>query len=308
MWLKILGIIGRRIKIKLSIIKLRYSNLLKRIKSKLSMDIEKLAEEHNKDYINKTDWRVRKPHVVFLKDNPTRKIVLSNNWVLESDKLETMLDKPNDVAIYSNISLNALNDAIIFHKEEIVPRVNSGFLSKPLNQTKLKKYYDYFEKIITAVVFAYTSIEAFANICIPTDYTYEEEKNGKKNIYNKADIEKTFSLRDKFKKNLPEILDSDNPCEEKWWTRFTELENLRNEIIHSKESKSEERYSKLLSSKIFKKVEVHKEVIEFFGKYIKQNKYKLLDDYPNNFGFDSYKVKLMSKENFYRSVKVIRGY
>lgn len=272
------------------------------------MDIEKLAEEHNKDYINKTDWRVRKPHVVFLKDNPTRKIVLSNNWVLESDKLETMLDKPNDVAIYSNISLNALNDAIIFHKEEIVPRVNSGFLSKPLNQTKLKKYYDYFEKIITAVVFAYTSIEAFANICIPTDYTYEEEKNGKKNIYNKADIEKTFSLRDKFKKNLPEILDSDNPCEEKWWTRFTELENLRNEIIHSKESKSEERYSKLLSSKIFKKVEVHKEVIEFFGKYIKQNKYKLLDDYPNNFGFDSYKVKLMSKENFYRSVKVIRGY
>jgi hypothetical protein len=272
------------------------------------MYFEKTAEDHNKEYISKTDWRVSKPHVAFLKDNPDKIIVLSNNWVLESDKLETMLDKPNDVAIYSNISLNALTDAKKFHKEEIVPRVNSGFPPKTLNQENLKKYYDYFELMITAVVFAYSSIEAFANNCLPCDYTCEEERNGKKNIYNKTEIEKIFSLRDKLKKNIPEILDSDNPCKERWWTRFIELENLRNEIIHSKESKSEDRYSKLLSSKIFKIVEVHKEVIEFFGRFIQQNKQELLDDYPNKFGFDTYKVRLISKEDFEKSVRVIKGY
>jgi len=272
------------------------------------MDVEKIAEEHNKEYIEKTDWRVRKPNVAFLKDNPSQKIVLSNNWVLESDKLETMLDKPNDVAIYSNIADKALNEAKVFHAEEIVPRVNSDFPPKTLNQENLKRYYDYFENVVTAVVFAYTSIEAFVNICIPSDYSYKLEKNGNVTNYNKSEIEKTFALRDKLKKILPEILDSDNPCEEKWWTIFTGLENLRDEIIHSKGSKSEDRYSKLLSSKIFNIVAVHKSVIIFFGKFINENKKELLDEYPNNFNYDTYKVRFMTKENFDKSRKVIRGY
>lgn len=272
------------------------------------MEFEEKAAEHNKEYIEKTDWRVRKPHVLFNENNCNKKIVLSNNWVLESDNLETMLDKPNDVAIYSNIAFSNLGKAKLFHRAEIIPRQKSGWGSTTLNQTSLKKYYDYFETIITSVVFAYTAIEAFANICIPSNFTYSyTDKNG--NIVNvgKKEIEQKFSLREKLKIILPLILNSASPTQQKWWAKFTELENLRNEIIHSKDSKSEDRYSKLLSSSIFRKVEIHKEVIEFFGQAINANKKELLDEYPNGFGYDTYRVKKANEENFNRSVEVVLG-
>ena len=111
---------------------------------------------------------------------------------------------------------------------------------------------------------------------------------------------------DKLKIILPEIIGCESPVGQKWWSKFTELENLRNEIIHSKESKSKDRYSKLLSTSIIRKVEVHKEVIEFFGKEISIMKTELLDEYPNGFGYDYYKVKKMTYENFKKSIDVIR--
>lgn len=272
------------------------------------MSFEEKAKEHNQKYIEQTDIRVKKPHVFFHQDDSNRKIVLSNNWVLESDKLETMIDRPNDVAIYSSIALSNLEIAKEFHKKEVVPRQQSGFGSKTLKKPKISEYYDYFETVITAVIFAYTSIEAFANICIPQKYTYSyTDKNGEGVTKNKEEIERTATLREKLKIILPEIIGCKSPTNQKWWTKFTELENLRNEIIHSKESKSEDRYSKLLSTSIIRKVEVHKEVIEFFGDEISVKKIELIDEYPNGFKHDYYKVKKMTDENFKNSIKVIRG-
>jgi hypothetical protein len=271
------------------------------------MSFEEKAKAHNLEYIEQTDIRVKKPHVFFHQENPNLKIVLSNNWVLESDKLETMIDTPNDVAIYSSISISNLEKAKEFHKKEIIPRQQSGFGSKTITKPLITEYYDYFEKTITAIIFAYTSIEAFANICIPNDYTYSyTDKQGEVIVRTKEEIERTATLREKLKIFLPEIIGCTSPTNRKWWTKFTELENLRNEIIHSKESKSEERYSKLLSSSIIRKVEVHKEVIEFFGTEIAVNKVELIDEYPNGFQHDYYKVKKMTHENFKRSIKVIK--
>jgi hypothetical protein len=272
------------------------------------MPFKELAEKHNKEYIESTDWRVRKPHVCFHEDKPDLKIVISNNWVLESDNLETMLDKPNDVAIYSNIAQTALTKAKAFHAKYIIPRVNSGFGSHTLRQEELKDYYNYFEIIITAVVFAYNSIETFANICIPDTYTLSIiDNSGNEVIFNKSLIERQFTLRDKLKKILPEVLSCESPTQQKWWEPFTKLESLRNEIVHSKDSKSEDRYSKLLSSRIFKIVQIHKEVIEFFGKCIHDSDNSLLDEYPNGFGYDTYKVKKMKDANFKKSMDVLKG-
>ena len=88
------------------------------------MEFEEIAAKDNREYIEKTDWRVRKPHVLFHENNPNKKIVVSNNWVLESDNLETMLDKPNDVAIYSNISTSNLEKVKKFHKEKILSLIH----------------------------------------------------------------------------------------------------------------------------------------------------------------------------------------
>lgn len=219
-----------------------------------------------------------------------------------------MLDKPNDVAIYSNIAQTALDKARAFHKKHIIPRVNSGFGSHTLRQKELKEYYDYFEVIITAVVFAYNSIETLSNICIPDNYTYSTvDRSGDDIVMNKNQLERHFSLREKLKIILPNVLSCESPCQQKWWQPFTKLEDLRNEIMHSKDSKSEDRYSNLLSSKIFKIIQIHKEVIEFFGKSIYESDNSLLDEFPNGFGFDTYKVKKVKDANFKKSMGVIQG-
>lgn len=269
------------------------------------MEFDEIAAKHNREYIEKTDWRVRKPHVIFHEDNPHKKIVIPNNWVLESDNLETMLDKPNDIAIYSNISMSNLEKVKNFHKETIIPRQKSGWGSKILKQNELKKYYDYFEIAITSIVFAYTAIEAFANTCIPNGFTYSYTNKGEKFTDVKETIEKTYSLRKKLKDILPSILGCTSPTQEKWWTKFTELENLRNEIIHSKDSKSEDRYSKLLSTSLIRKVDVHKDVIQYYGNIINKKKKDLLDEYPNGFGFDTFKVKKTNDENFKRRCELL---
>lgn len=270
------------------------------------MEFEEAAKKHNLEYIERTDWRVKKPLVIFHEKNPEKKLVLSNNWVLESDNLETMLDKPNDVAIYSNISMSNLEKAKDFHQNEIKTRKKNRFPTKALQQEDLKKYYDYFEIIITSVVFAYTAIEAFANICIPSNYIYScLDKKGNTRNMNKEEIERYCSLTEKLKSILPEILNCDKLTTKPLvWQKFIELEKLRDEIIHSKESKAENRYSSLLSSSLFQIIENHKEVIKFFGEAIHTKKSELLDEYPNGFGFDSYRVNKVSDEKFKKSSEI----
>ena len=271
-----------------------------------NMTFEEKAKVHNSQYIDQTDVRVKKPIVFFHHQNCNKRIFLPNNWILESDKLETMMDTPNDVAIYSSISFSHLNIAKEFHRKEIIPRKQSGFGSKTLLKPELTVYYNYFETIITAVIFAYSSIEAFANICIPLTYNYSYTNKGNNVVFkNKEKIERTVSLREKLKKILPEIIGCQSPEMQKWWPIFTELEDLRDEIIHCKESKSEDRYSKLLSTSIIKKVEVHKEVFEFFGNEISTRKKELLDEYPNGFGHDYYNVKKLSDVDYKKSIEEI---
>lgn len=270
------------------------------------MSFKEKAKEHNLKYIQETDIRVNKPNVFFHQDNFNKKLVLPNNWVLESDNLETMLDTPNDVALYSSVSLKHLILAMEFHQAELIPRKKSGFGSKAITKPKLSEYYDYFETIITSVIFAYTAVEAFANICIPFNFTYDcldKEKNTVK--LNKSQIELKLSLDIKLKEILPEIIGCKSPNKETWWTNFKELEDLRNEIIHSKESKSENRYSKLLSAKIEAKILSHRQLIEYFGKAISQSKPELLDKFPNGFGQDYYHIKTRKHSDFEKDSKLL---
>lgn len=73
---------------------------------------------------------------------------------------------------------------------------------------------------------------------------------------------------------------------------------MRNEIIHTKQSNSEERYSKLLSKSIFQHIESHKSAIKFYSAYIKANYKDLLSEIPYNIGYDDLFPKMISDGNF----------
>ncbi|WP_370176380.1 hypothetical protein [Leeuwenhoekiella palythoae] len=265
-----------------------------------------VGKEITKDYRKDRDWRVKKPHIMLNRDNFTRRFIFDSNWVLVFDQLETMLIQPNDVALYSNISDRCLNQALEFYEKVILPRHKQWHGSFPSLEIQ-KEYYDYFEIIIEAVIFAYTALEAFANICIPSGWEYQTDSNGVKTIYSKEAIERKFALRDKFKKIIRPILSTSDPSLENWWMPFTELENLRNEIIHTKQSNSEKRYSKLLSRNIFDIVKNHKKVIHYYGEHISKYRTELLEEYPYEFGYNDIIPGLMTDKNYWKSYKSIHN-
>jgi len=268
--------------------------------------IHEVTKNITQQYRKNKDFRISKPRVLMQRDNFNKHIIMDKNWVLEFDGLETMLITPNDVILYSSISNKNLERAKSFYDEFIIPRHKEYGGSFPSLEIQ-KSYYDYFELIIESIIFAYTAIESFANICIPENYNHITESNGIKTIYSKQAIERKFPLKEKLKKILAEILNTPDVSKEKWWNSFVKLEEIRNEIIHTKQSKSESRYSTLLCKDIFELIKSHKEVINFYGYYIAKNKQDLLNEFPYEFGYDEFYPNLTNKESFEKSVKVLRG-
>jgi hypothetical protein len=263
-----------------------------------------VCKELNNKYRKDNDFRIKKPTIIMHNNDFRKYFILDTNWVISSDKLETFMIRPNDVSLYSNICDKNLVQAEKFYSETITPRYEY-FSGRFPNPEKQSKYYDYFELIINSIIFAYTALEAFANICIPDSYEYTIEKDGIKTIYSKEAIEKKFTLRDKFKNVLRSILNTPDPTRESWWDQFIILENLRDELIHTKQSISEERYSRLLSFSIFKNVRIYKEIIKYYGYYIFENKKELLDEFPYNLGYDELFPGLTNDEGYERSYRVL---
>lgn len=265
-----------------------------------------VGREINERYRKDKDIRIMKPHVMVHRDDYRKYFVLDSNWVLVFDGLETLMIKPNDVSLYSNISDNNLQAAQEFYNKTILPRFKHYYGSFPPIEQQ-REYYNYFELIITALIFAYTALEAFANICIPNNYEYLIKKNGIKTIYSKEAIEQKFSLRDKFKNILHSIITTPDVTKEKWWNSFDKLEKLRDETIHTKQSKSEDRYSQLLSKDIFELISIHKEIISYYGYYISQNKKDLLEEFPYNFGYDDFFPGLMTNEGYEQTNRTLHN-
>ena len=88
------------------------------------------------------------------------------------------------------------------------------------------------------------------------------------------------------KNNLYPIYKTTDPEKETWWTRFNQLEELRNLTIHTKQHLSEQRYGKLLEMEIFETIIVYKSVINFYGQFIRLNSPDIMSEMPYGFGFD----------------------
>lgn len=120
-----------------------------------------ISSKLNDSYRKNKDLRIKRPHILINKENVFKYFVLDKNWVLVFDKLETLMTQPNDVSIYSNIAEKNLKNAILFYNNTILPRHKSYHGSFPSEKTQ-KEYFDYFELIIEAVIFSYTS---FRSVC-----------------------------------------------------------------------------------------------------------------------------------------------
>ena len=245
------------------------------------------------------DNRFAKPLMIVNQENLNHEMTFTTNWTLEGSRRHYTMNRPNDIAIYQSIANKALQRAQDKFKE-----IHSTHIAELiLPETQVSEFFDYFEEIIQAVIMAYTTVECLANTCIPSGHEHTIVEQGVKTIYSKESIERKLSLRDKLKSVIPPIVSVSTPVNEKWWSSFIELEDLRNEIIHTKNSKAEIRYSMFLNERLFKIVSVHNTIVSYYAKLFCEATSYTMNDFPINVGCDELIPGLMTDKNFRKSFR-----
>jgi len=252
------------------------------------------------------DNRVRKPKLLLTETDINKQLKIPTNQLkIDIKNNDIVIQQANDIALYINISKKFLQIAekqqsLMFNSINNFPRT---LLAR---ENEALEAYDYIENIITSIIFSYSAIEAFANTCIsylPDNFSFK----GK----NKTEIlgNQGANLQIKLKSILKDFLQTPNPCEIKkgWWDNFIELENVRNEIIHTKELEAEKRYSKFFNKEIFKWIKVSEDILRFYGEYINMNNKELLIEFPYGYGFDSTSFGFINEENHMDFEKKRRG-
>jgi hypothetical protein len=258
--------------------------------------VSRIREKSNEYMVGK-DFRINKPSVILNENSHSELFTFENKWTLHFDKLYTNMFKPNDVSLYSNISDKNLMEAKELYKKII--NSDNFFISGAFPNEKVQKeYFDYFEKIIQSIIFAFTSIEALLNLCFEVEekYIWVLKRIKNKTEFTSLEIEKLFPFEEKIKLISKQILLIPDNESEAIIKTITDLKTIRDEIIHAKPSKSEERYSKFLHEDIFRIIESHKEFIKTIGSYIFKNKKYLLNVFPYNLDQNEFYPSMFSNE------------
>jgi len=200
---------------------------------------------------------------------------------LKSDEKKYVLIMPNLIALYLNNTKRNITAGIRLLKE-VLKKYQDNV--NELEDDDIKKIYDYFEYIETAIVSIYMAVESFANTCIPEDYKYHKLKsNGVEEIYDKSTIEKNIPTSEKLTEILPAILKIESPSQKYFWSSFKEIEKLRNRIVHCKENASSDLLQDLLNNKNINRLV--KDTLDLLQFYVSNDNQNLI--FPMGFGNSS---------------------
>ncbi len=141
---------------------------------------------------------------------------------------ELQIGDPSAPALFINASWISYQASIKIH-----PFLHGSTLRQGIDQPTIA--YDYLEAIMSAIIFAFTAIEAFANEEIPEDYQYPtHRKSGISIIFQKSSIERHIDLVEKLAIILPAVKQVPSPKGTKIWQDFRELNQIRDQIVHLK--------------------------------------------------------------------------
>lgn len=133
---------------------------------------------------------------------------------------------PNACALY-------LGNAFKLYKQTMDIRIEAANRIRN-NRIPDNLAFAYFEKIMGAVLFAYSSIEAFANTEVPDDYYHYKKRKKLFLAEAKKTIERWEPIEVKIGEILPEILKIESPKGKKEWQGYRKLKDVRDRIVHLK--------------------------------------------------------------------------
>ncbi len=118
-------------------------------------------------------------------------------------------------------------------------RVNSGIDKTLKNEVSFhseKEALDYIERMIEAIVLAFSAIEAFCNESIPADFVYVRHDKSEVLLEasHKETVERFLSTDEKLSEVLPQALKCKSPKGSSCWENYRKLKTVRDRIIHMK--------------------------------------------------------------------------
>ncbi len=190
--------------------------------------------------IDKGDWRLQTTtHLAEDWANPwtgttspkgTRITVVS--VVQLSKKKLLTIPIPNATAAMLNAATVAYDNARHLRTSSNIDKT----LKKEVSFCSEKDALDYIERMIEAIVLAFSAIEAFANESIPADFVYAQHKRSEVLLEasTRETIERHISIDEKLTSVLPEILGCTSPKGMRCWQDYKQLKDARDRIIHMK--------------------------------------------------------------------------
>lgn len=176
---------------------------------------------------------------------------------------------PNNVGVLLSIAKKANEQAQEYFKKHFEDLQQNDVDKEDkieLLKRKSTEVCDYIELIQSAIVFSYTSLEAFSNLSIPENYFFVQrvKNKGIDERYDKEAIEKWINLNTKLNLILPEIYKTKKLQETNLWSHFTKLEKLRHEIIHQKSIDRTDFYKAYFNRDIFKISNIGEYIVKYF--------------------------------------------
>jgi hypothetical protein len=142
---------------------------------------------------------------------------------------------PQPIALVLHIALTAALNARIARKNITYPRISdSGTRCAEAVQAPL--LYEYFEQCMITAVFAFQSIELFANhnIWNKVKAPLTIQRKNKKSKLTPDQLERSLSTDDKISQVLPQLFQTSIDATSDLWTRYTSLKKMRDSIVHLK--------------------------------------------------------------------------
>lgn len=142
---------------------------------------------------------------------------------------------PNPIALLLDIALMSAMNAKSTRKSILYPRISDNG-SRAAEVAQASFLYEYFEHCMVTAVFAFQSIELFANHSIwnKAKGPLTIQRDGKNKTFTLDQVERRLSTDEKITQVLPQLMKKKIDDKSELWTRYASLKKVRDSIVHLK--------------------------------------------------------------------------
>ena len=179
----------------------------------------------------KEDWRLQGVTTVLdvppnIEIKAQRGDALKVCFTTEKAGTITAVGLPNASALYLDYSHRLHHQSLNLY-QEAQRRISRNYIPDKLS-------FAFFQKMMGAIVFAFSAIETFANAEIPDDHMHYRKWRDIFIARSKPTIERWEPLDAKLGEIIPEVLKVPSPKGTQTWQDYIRLKDLRDRVVHLK--------------------------------------------------------------------------